>query len=187
MTGAIPARTAAPVPEAGCWNDALTAFAVAMKAKDADPLRWRLMGQLPGLDTDWQPFGISPGLKPANAASLLKVAARTLCKRPEAAWTMDPLWPAVEAIASTRKYDGTARLDVAGSLEARGEFAAAFNALAASVWWDTAAHEAATREVLEPARALARRAGWVQIADSLDEMVEVRREAREELGVEPLT
>lgn len=186
MTNAVRARAAPPVPEAGCWNDALIAFAVAMKAKNADGLRWRLMGQLPGLDADRLPFSLIPGLQVAKAAPMLRSAARSLCKRPNPAWTTDPLWPAVEAISSARKYDGVAHLDVARSLEASGEFAAAFKALAASAWWDTAAHETATREVLEPARALARRAGWAQIADSLDEMVEVRREAREELGLEPL-
>ncbi len=181
-----------PPPDAGCWSDALTSVALAVCRHDAEEeprpddeaaASWRLLHQLPGLDTDRDKIiAILPGMKQTSAAKLLQSAAKVVVKRAQKEWAKDPLWPAIDALAKGKKYDGAAHFAAAAELEKAKDPAGAFTALAASSYWEVAAKGEVKRDTLDAARKLARKAKWAQVADSLDEMFETRKEVEEEAG-----
>ena len=180
-----------PVPEAGGWTDSLCTLALYASQHDPEdePHRddeswaaWRVAQQLPGLDTARVGLGLVPGLRRDAGAALALGAAKVVVKRARPEWQAGPLWPAIERLAHEPDYDGLAHLEAAAALERAGEAAAAFTALAASSYWEVVARGEATRDALAPACALARRAGWTELADSLEELQTLRQDVLAEVG-----
>jgi hypothetical protein len=180
-----------PTPEAGCWNEALASLALYMSQNDPDgkPHRddelwaaWRVMHGLPGLDTARSGTGINVDVSVPAAVALDVSAAKVVTKRKDAAWAADPRLPAIEKLATSKKYDGAAHLDAAAALEQAKDHAGAFEARIAATYWKVHATGAADRSALDEARTLARTATWTEVADALDELYEAQEESEAEAG-----
>jgi hypothetical protein len=168
-------------PAAGDWNAWTTAMAfLANRQRRAEgaalQAAWAMMHHPPQLDT--QMLEPMPILSPDSrfSADHAIAAARTLIRGAEAAWRSDPLWRAVESLASAGdRYDGAAHLLAADALEKAGRSEHALTALiAASFWSYTASGEATRGDILDAALALARRAGWSACVRALEQMLRER-------------
>ena len=103
-------------------------------------------------------------------------AAKVVTKRKRQEWAADPLVPAIEKLATTKHYNGAVHLEAASALENANDHHAAFDALAAAAYWQAQAAGACDGNTLSAARTLARRAQWLEIADSLDQLYKARAE-----------
>jgi hypothetical protein len=165
-----------PTPEAGCWNAALASLALFVNQHDEDTPRrdeeqwaaWQVAHHLPGLDTSRSGNGIVVDCSIDAADELNVSAAKVVTKRKRKEWASDLLVPAIEKLATTKKYSGAAHRDAAVALETARDYPAAFRALAAAAHWQARAAGTADGTDLDAARKLARRAGWLDIADALD-------------------
>jgi hypothetical protein len=178
-----------PTPEAGCWNGALASMALFVSQNDPDdePHReeelwasWRTSHCLPGLDTGRSGKGSSASLDLETSANINHGAAKVVTKRKLPAWEADPLLPAIEKLAKSKKYDGSAHHAAAAALEKAKDYSGAFIALASCSYWQVVANGTAKRDTLDQARKLAHKAKWTEVADSLDEMFDTRKEVEAE-------
>lgn len=178
-----------PAPDAGPWTEAAATLALYASQNDPDdePRReeetwaaWRVAQQLPGLDSARTGAGLWPTLSRAAGAELALAAAKVVVKRASAPQRAHLLWPALERLANDPEYDGEAHFAAAEALERAGDVAGAFSALAASAYWEVVARGQVERDALAASAELARRAAWRQGADSLDELVAMRRALAED-------
>jgi hypothetical protein len=181
-----------PTPDAGCWNAALASlvFYASQNDPDEEPRlleeldsAWRVMHFPPGLDTSRSGTGTALISSSEKSSALVKSAAKIVVKRKQKEWVSDPLFPAIEKLAKTKKYDGAAHVVAAAELERAGRFADAFNALIAAAYWEQNATGVAGKDRLEAALKLAKKAKWEEIAGSLEQQRETRRWLEEEEGL----
>lgn len=173
------ARTApSPAPEAGCWNEALASLILEVaqhpdhrKSRRQDEL-WaaeRIVRELPGLDARNAFFE-------ETATTMAITAAKVVTKAKDKA-SIDPrALPAIVQVATTKKYDGSAHLALAKTFEASKDYTEAFVALMTAAFWQAQRKRTVDTSIHGRARKLARKAKWIEIADALDEMHEVRAE-----------
>jgi hypothetical protein len=189
VNAAVEGVAPTPAPEAGCWNPAIATLALFMSQNDPDdqPRRdeelwaaWRVMHQLPGLDTARSGTGIIATDSTATAVALNTSAAKVVTKRKDKAWASDPVLAAAAKLATVKTYDGAAHLEAAAALDKAGDAAGAFTQMAAATYWRAQAKGAADPKALDAARKLARRAAWTEVADSLDELHQTERDLEAE-------
>jgi hypothetical protein len=176
-----------PLPEAGPWAPALAAIAFLVnKQKDARDAElaaaWALAQEPPYLDVcrvDCAPFPFHRGA----AGELPLEAAKTVLRRAAVApgeWKKDPLWPAVAALAKRgQSYDGAAHVETADAFAKSGEPERAWSALTAAAFWNASNGRSKRRtngRIFDKAKALSKKAGWVEISERLSKMEELGRE-----------
>jgi hypothetical protein len=171
----------APAPEAGCWNEALaslTLYVAQQQSDDDDPReaeeQWaarRRVSQLPGLDVH---TSFVPDLSEESAMRVATSAAKIVTKAKDKTGVDPRALPAIAKVASMKKYDGSAHLTLAKTLELAADHAAAFTALMTAAFWQAQRKDTVDTAIHDQARKLARKAKWIDIADALDEMHEVR-------------
>jgi hypothetical protein len=178
-----------PAPDAGCWNAALATLALYINQNDPDdePRReeqlwaaWRVLHNLPGLDSGRSGTGIIASDLTSVAVALHTSAAKVVTKRKDKAWASDPVLAAAGKLATTKNYDGASHLEAAAALDKAGDAAGAFTQMAAATYWRVQAKGEADPEALDAVRRLARRARWTEVADSLDQLYQAQRELEAE-------
>lgn len=168
-----------PAPDAGCWNEALATLVLTMakeNAHDDDPRaaeEWaarRIVRQLPGLDSR---TSVVTELSEDESVRIARSAAKLVLKAKDKTDVDPRVLPALAKVA-TAKYDGAAHLELAKALESAKDYAGAFTALMTAAFWQAQRKEEVDAPILDRVRKLARKAKWIDIADALDEMNEVR-------------
>jgi hypothetical protein len=173
----------APAPEAGCWNEALATLVLYVAQQESDDQaprhaeeQWaarRIVSQLPGLDAR---TNVVTDLSEEAAIRIATSAAKIVTKAKDKTGVDPRGWAAIGKVASTKKYDGSAHLELAKTLEAAKDHPGAFVALMTAAFWQAQRKDTVDTTIHDRARKLARKARWVDIADALDEMHEVRAE-----------
>jgi hypothetical protein len=172
-----------PAPEAGCWNEALATIVLTVakdESADDEPRdaeeQWaarKIVGQLPGLDARTT---VVPELSEDEAKRIASSAAKTVTKAKDKTGVDPRALPAIAKVATTKKYDGSAHVTLAKTLELAADYDAAFTALMTAAFWQAQHKDEVDTAIHDRARKLARKAKWIDIADALDEMHDVRAE-----------
>lgn len=175
---------AAPVPavaDFGCWSAAAAALSFVTNTmkkwkgtKDAEALEaaWLCVNQPAALDSSYSsrpsqfapPFGASPDGVPLQAAAFLVAHSGRISSERRS----DPLWTAVEALASQRReYDIQAHLKAAEQFIAIGDAERAYNTLTSASYWTWANFQQPNLSLMTLCFELAASAGWTSTYEGI--------------------